>query len=129
MLPPCALIIEVYLLCSHQPIEQRPRQDETGQSPGEPTRPQLQRPSEIPARVEEGLARGQGGGGHADGVEEQGRQKGEGDVEEEAAVGLEAEDACCDAEEGRGQGLQVGKGLGVVHDRLKHDGGDLLLFF
>lgn len=108
----CALIIIVnYHLCSHQPIEQRPRQDESGQSPGEPTRPQLQRSTEVPARVEDGLSRGDGGRGDADGVEEQGRQEGEGDVEEEAVVGLEAEDACCDAKEGGGQGLQVGEGL------------------
>lgn len=106
-----ALFTEVYHLCPHQPIEQRPRQDETGKPPREPTRPQLQRPSEVPARVEDGLARGQGGWGDANGVEEQGRQEGEGDVEEEAVVGLEAEDACCDAEEGGGQGLQVGEGL------------------
>lgn len=47
-------------------------------------------------------AGGEGFGRDAHGVEEKRGQQREADVEEEAGVGLEAEDACGDAEEGGG---------------------------
>lgn len=87
-------------LCPHQPIKQGPRQDEPRQPAAQPARPQLPGAAKVAARVPEGLARGDGRGGDADGVEEGGGQEGEDDVEEEAVVGLEAQDAGGDAEEG-----------------------------
>lgn len=89
-------------LCPHQPIEQRPRQHKTSQSTLQPARPQLQRPAEVPACVQQrGLLPGSGERlrGDAHDVEQQRGQHCGGDVEEEAGVGLEAEDAGGDAKE------------------------------
>lgn len=104
---PHALLQSSSILCPHQTIEQRPRQNEPSQSTAQPTRPQLQGPAKVPARVEQGFPRGHGLGGDADGIEEDGGQQGEDDVEEEAVVGLEAKNAGCDAEEGGCEGLEV----------------------
>jgi hypothetical protein len=93
--------------CPHQPIKQRPRQDIPRQPVHQPARPKLKRTPEVPARVERGLAACQRGRCHAEHVEEHGREQREDEVEEEAAVGLEAEDAGGYAEERGGEGLQV----------------------
>lgn len=53
----------------------------------------------------------QRGGRDANGVEEDGGQDREDEVEEEAAVRFQAEDAGRGAEDGCCQGLQVGEGL------------------
>ena len=108
---------------------------------------------EVAAGVEGLAALGGGVGGDLEGVEEQRGHGGEDQVDEEAGVGLEAQDAGGDAEQRRGQALQVGEDLsrgalgsvdegfgegtvledgrvaylGVVHDRLGHDGVDLVL--
>lgn len=71
---------------------------------------------EIPARVEQArLLRRRGRGewgswGHPHKVEERGGEEGEGEVEEEAAIGLEAEDTGGDAEERGREGLEVDEG-------------------
>ena len=50
----------------------------------------------------------------ADGVEQGGGQRGEGEVEQEARVGLESQDAGGGAEDGGCQALQVREGLFFV---------------
>lgn len=87
---------------SHQSIKQSPRQHKPSKPAQQPTRPQLPRPAEEQGCVEQRLLLLLGGGGDAHDVEEEGSQEGEERVEEEAVVGLEAEDAGCDAEEGGG---------------------------
>lgn len=108
-----------FLLCPHQTIEQSPRQNEPSQPPAQPTRPQLPGSAKVPARIKQGFPRGHGLGGHADGVEEDGGQQGEDDVEKEAVVGLEAEDAGGDAEEGGCEGLEIGEGLLMSTEKRK----------
>lgn len=93
--------------CPNQTIEQRPCQYEAGQAVHQPARPQLVGATEVPARVQGAFPGGERGGGDTQDVEEDGREEGEGDVEEEARVGLEAQDAGADAKQRRGQGLEV----------------------
>ena len=100
--------------CPNQPKKQRPREDEARQAADQAARPELQRPAEIPARVEGGQAGGHGRGRDAEDVDERGGQEGQGKVEEEARVGFEAEDAGADAEEGGRQPLEVGQRLEPV---------------
>lgn len=145
----------------HNPKKQRPRKNIPRQPTQHAPRPKLQPRPKVPARVKQTTTpaarlAGRGSGGrarrHAHRVEQQRRQEGEGQVEEEAAVGLEAEDAGGDAEEGRGEGLEVVEGLvwgegglvlgckggreggeradlGVVLDGLGDEGGELEVAF
>jgi hypothetical protein len=74
---------------SHQPVEQCPGEDEAREAVEEATGPELVGTAEVPACVEHRLARCDGGGRNAEGIEEGADQEGAGDVEEEAAVRLE----------------------------------------
>lgn len=97
----------------HQPVKKGPGEDEPGQAVRQAAGPELVLAAEVPARVERRLPRGQGGGRDAEGVEEHRGQEGEDEVEDEARVGLEAEDAGGDAEERGGERLQVREDLGI----------------
>lgn len=83
---------------SHQSIKQSPSQHKSSKAAEEPARPQLPRPPEKQACVKERLLLLLGGGSDANEVEEERGEEREEGVEEEAVVGLEAEDASCDAE-------------------------------
>ena len=93
--------------CPDQAIEQCPRQNEASQASKQAARPEIKGATEVSARVERALARCQRCRCDAERVEEAGNDDGEDDVEEEAAVRLEAQDAGGDAEEGGGQTLKV----------------------
>lgn len=87
----------------HQAIKQRPSEHETAQS-----RHHVLGPEASPHALEVALwlARGQQGDGQL--ADQHGAQK----VEEEAAGGLQAQDAGGDAEEGGGEGADLGEDLG-----------------
>ena len=84
----------------HQAVEQSPRQHEPREAAHETARPKLPSIAEEALRVERGATLGDGVGRNLERVDEKGGNDGKSDVEEETAVGLEAEDARCDAEEG-----------------------------
>lgn len=86
--------------CPYQAVKQGPCQNESCQPAKYAARPQLKRPPEIPARVQHRLSSWYRRWRNTDGVEEDRGQEREEDVEQEAAVGLEAEDAGGYTEEG-----------------------------
>lgn len=95
----------------NQPVKQRPSQDVTRQTTKEPPKPELVPGAKVATRVqgrEPGLERRRGDAQH---VEKDGGQDGEDKIEEEAAVGLEAEDACGGAEYRAQKGLEICEGL------------------
>ena len=95
----------------NQAIEERPREDEARQPPRQAPSPEVEGAAEVAAGVEGRAALGGGVGGDLEGVEEQRGHGGEDQVDEEAGVRLEAQDAGGDAEQRRGQALQVGEDL------------------
>lgn len=108
----------------HNPKKQRPRKNIPRQPAQHAPRPKLQPRPKVPARVEQTTpapaaarlaGRRSSGRARRDAhrVEQHRRQQREGQVEEEAAVGLEAEDAGGDAKEGGGEGLEIVEGLVV----------------
>lgn len=96
------------LLCSHQTVKQRPRQYVSRKPAKETAGPEFKLSTEISARVEEAMACLQRRRCDANRVEEDGGEDREDEVEQEAVVGFEAEDAGCGAEDGCGEGLEVG---------------------
>lgn len=103
-------------LCPHETEEERPCQDVARQSIHQSARPEVEWAAEEGACVERvdrlaGAAQLQRCGHDAEDEKEGGRDEREGNVEEEAVVGLEAEDAGADTEEGCRQGLNIDEGL------------------
>lgn len=95
----------------HESVKQRPSQHETRQTSEDAARPELKLRPVVATRVkraEPGLERR---GRHAEAVEEDRGQQREDQVEEKAAVGLEAQDAGCDSEQRGCEGLEIHQGL------------------
>lgn len=98
-------------LCPHKAVEQRPRENEPGQPANQTARPEFERAPEVSTCIQRRQAARERCRGDAEGVEERGDKDGEGEVEEEAAVGFEAKDAGADAEEGGRQALKIREDL------------------
>lgn len=94
----------------HQPVEQRPRQHKTHTAIQHISGPQLAPGSleivPLPALCQYA-------------PDEYGDEEGAEEVEEETGVGLEAKDSGGDAEEGGGEGADVGDYLGVKSQRFE----------
>lgn len=93
----------------NEPIEQCPRQHKPTSSLHQPSTPKLHSPAKV-------LLHAAIGSPNAQPIDQGARQQAEEDVENEAGIGLEPENASADAEKGCGYVAEVGNGLG--HDEV-----------
>jgi|SRR5688572_22736945 hypothetical protein len=108
------MLTTIYTLnssCPDQAVEQRPRQHKSTDPVESAARPKLECIAVVSSGIKRLATFCDRIGGDLEDVVEGGGDEGEDEVNEEAVVGFQAEDACCDAEEGGGEAVNVCKGL------------------
>lgn len=99
------------LLNPYQAVEERPSQHKAGEAAKQAARPEIQRAVKESGRVEEGFLFAERGRCYLEDVEEEGGDDGEDEVEEEASIRFEAEDASGYTEQGGREAVKVGERL------------------